>query len=65
MRAEMLHNKISVKKYLWLGITHLDFLRVFNLIFFVSHLVPLNLNFLFTRETHQMNKPLGRPVHFC
>lgn len=38
LRAEMLHYKISVKKYLWLGITHLHFLRIFNLIFFVSHL---------------------------
>ena len=38
----MLHNKISVKKYLGLGITHLHFLSIFNLIFFVSHLVPLN-----------------------
>ena len=61
----MLHNKISVKKYLGLGITHLHFLSIFNLIFFVSHLVPLNLNFLFTRETHQINNPLGRPVNFC
>ena len=61
MRAD---NKISVKKYLGSGITHLHFLSIFNLIFFVSHLVPLNLNFLFTRETHQINNPLGRPVNF-
>ena len=30
----------------------------------MSHLVPLNLNILFSRETHQINNPLGRPVNF-
>lgn len=29
----------------------------------MSHLVPLNLNILFSRETHQINNASGRPVN--
>ena len=40
------------------------FFTYLDLLCISSSAVPLNLNFLFTRETHQINNPLGRPEKF-